>query len=209
MKTLSIKKTSAKEKIVTVALQLFFEHGYKGVSYEMLMSKTGLSKGAIYHHFTSKNELLVSTFSFLAASFDENSKINFEDEISDFKSFKKIFIRLKLEQLSNFKKMIKAESLKSNKLLFFVEALNENKKLIHVVNKIMKQEKLFIEKCLSFIKSNPSLLKGKSLSVWAEILFLLLQGAEAKTFFVEGEVTETNFRKYYAKAFDNFENLLH
>ena len=43
-----------KERIITAAFQLFLENGYKGVGLNDIIEKTGLSKGAIYHHFDSK-----------------------------------------------------------------------------------------------------------------------------------------------------------
>ena len=43
-----------KERIITAAFQLFLENGFKGVGLKNIIEKTGLSKGAIYHHFDSK-----------------------------------------------------------------------------------------------------------------------------------------------------------
>ena len=49
-----------KERIIAAAFQLFLENGYKGVGLKDIIEKTGLSKGAIYHHFESKYAIFVA-----------------------------------------------------------------------------------------------------------------------------------------------------
>jgi AcrR family transcriptional regulator len=41
-----------------IARRLFFARGYDRVSIDDVIAEAGLSKGAFYHHFVSKNELL-------------------------------------------------------------------------------------------------------------------------------------------------------
>ncbi|NME69218.1 TetR/AcrR family transcriptional regulator [Flammeovirga aprica] len=48
----------SKGQIVEVALQLFGDHGMKDVSFNQVIKASGLSKGAVYHHFASKQELI-------------------------------------------------------------------------------------------------------------------------------------------------------
>lgn len=43
--------------IMDTAQRLFMEQGYDGTSMQNIMDETGLSKGAIYHHFSSKEEI--------------------------------------------------------------------------------------------------------------------------------------------------------
>lgn len=45
--------------ILDVAAQLFMEKGYDRTSLQDIIHGTGLSKGAIYHHFASKEEIFV------------------------------------------------------------------------------------------------------------------------------------------------------
>lgn len=47
-----------REGILSVAVEAFNEHGYDATSVGVLASRLGLSKSAIYHHFSSKDELL-------------------------------------------------------------------------------------------------------------------------------------------------------
>lgn len=46
------------ESLLAVAVRLFNERGYDGTSMEDLSRKLGISKSAIYHHVSSKEELL-------------------------------------------------------------------------------------------------------------------------------------------------------
>ena len=46
------------ESLLTVAVTVFNERGYDGTSMEDLAQRLGISKSAIYHHVTSKDELL-------------------------------------------------------------------------------------------------------------------------------------------------------
>ncbi len=47
------------KKILEVSRQLFLEKGYEKATLADIIRETGLSKGAIYHHFASKEEILI------------------------------------------------------------------------------------------------------------------------------------------------------
>ena len=53
-----LKSKRSKDKIIQVALILFSNKGYKETTMADLVAETGLSKGAVYHHFKSKEEIL-------------------------------------------------------------------------------------------------------------------------------------------------------
>lgn len=48
------------QKILDTAERLFIEKGYDRASLQEIIQETGLSKGAIYHHFASKEDILYS-----------------------------------------------------------------------------------------------------------------------------------------------------
>jgi AcrR family transcriptional regulator len=52
------KTIKNKELIIRQAFKLFLQKGYKSVSINDIMNDTNLSKGAIYHHFESKEKIL-------------------------------------------------------------------------------------------------------------------------------------------------------
>lgn len=51
------KEIMSKDNIVKASFALFLEKGYKEVTIRNIMEATSLSKGAIYHHFNSKEEI--------------------------------------------------------------------------------------------------------------------------------------------------------
>jgi AcrR family transcriptional regulator len=44
-------------QLIEVATSLFAEHGYEGTSIEAVLTAAGVSRGALYHHFASKEAL--------------------------------------------------------------------------------------------------------------------------------------------------------
>lgn len=51
-------KNTNRENILSHARRRFFLHGFTGTSVQRILEDTGLSKGAFYHHFASKQALL-------------------------------------------------------------------------------------------------------------------------------------------------------
>ena len=54
------KSERAREAICVAARQLFAEKGYDTTTMQDIVRTSGMSKGAIYHHFSSKQEVLRS-----------------------------------------------------------------------------------------------------------------------------------------------------
>lgn len=52
----------AREVLVQAAHDLFMERDYSLVSTEEILERSGVSRGALYHHFTSKQELFKAVF---------------------------------------------------------------------------------------------------------------------------------------------------
>ena len=44
-------------KIINAAFQEIHKHGYQGMRVDQVLKNTGLKKGALYHHFSSKQDL--------------------------------------------------------------------------------------------------------------------------------------------------------
>ncbi len=81
------KNTSRKEKalktkqnIYLCAEQLFKEHGFYKVSVDAIVEKAGVSKGAFYVHFASKNALIVN----LAADYVKHLDLDYKHFFASF-----------------------------------------------------------------------------------------------------------------------------
>ena len=53
------RRQGTEKKIIQSALELFVRKGYHGTSINNITQKVGLTKGALYSHFSSKGELLL------------------------------------------------------------------------------------------------------------------------------------------------------
>ena len=65
------KGARTREQIVERAAALFNQHGYHGASISDVMKATGLEKGGIYRHFSSKEELALAAFAYAADKMKE------------------------------------------------------------------------------------------------------------------------------------------
>ena len=57
---MEIKEKNTKEKILEEALKLFAQAGYMGTSMNEIASRLGVTKAALYKHYSSKQEILDS-----------------------------------------------------------------------------------------------------------------------------------------------------
>ena len=96
-----------KNKIINCALQLFDEKGFSNVSMEMIAEVSETSIGAIYHYFTSKEEIAAQTLNLL----DEQYRTYFHELLTG-KKYAKLS---PLEKLSNYfvYTIVKSSELKS------------------------------------------------------------------------------------------------
>ncbi|WP_205502969.1 TetR/AcrR family transcriptional regulator [Rufibacter psychrotolerans] len=60
------KAEQTRQLIVARAAELFNQKGFAGTSYQDLMAATGVTKGCLYGHFGSKEELAVVAFEYAA-----------------------------------------------------------------------------------------------------------------------------------------------
>jgi len=59
--------TATRARIIAVATALFTRHGYEGTSIETVLGETGISRGALYHHFSSKDALFMAVLEAIEA----------------------------------------------------------------------------------------------------------------------------------------------
>ncbi len=51
-------KEERMQAIIEAAVEVFLDKGYEGASMEAIAKRAGLTKGGLYHHFNSKDEIL-------------------------------------------------------------------------------------------------------------------------------------------------------
>ena len=57
-----MRQTSVVDDVMTAALELFAEQGYANTSVQQLVETAGVTKGALYHYFQSKDDLLFAIY---------------------------------------------------------------------------------------------------------------------------------------------------
>lgn len=72
--------TNAKEHILNISFSLFLQKSFKEVTMKDIVEKTGLSKGAFYHYFSSKEQVFAEVISYF---FTEIMQTNFDSFSTD------------------------------------------------------------------------------------------------------------------------------
>ncbi|HZR80946.1 MAG TPA: helix-turn-helix domain-containing protein [Candidatus Binatia bacterium] len=62
--------TAAQAPIVEAALVLFAEHGVSGTSLQMIADAIGVTKAAVYHHYKTKDEIVLAVAQVILARLD-------------------------------------------------------------------------------------------------------------------------------------------
>jgi AcrR family transcriptional regulator len=65
------RRSDMREKIQAVALELFAEQGYEKTSLREIADRLHVTKAALYYHFRTKEDIIVSLFDDAIASVDE------------------------------------------------------------------------------------------------------------------------------------------
>lgn len=58
---LAAQSAQTRSRLIETTLQLLAEHNFHRVSLDAIAKQAGVTKGAIYHHFKNKDELLMAT----------------------------------------------------------------------------------------------------------------------------------------------------
>tara|TARA_B100001115_G_C15835794_1_gene417877 strand:- start:1744 stop:2346 length:603 start_codon:yes stop_codon:yes gene_type:complete len=137
-----MSKENSKNQILKAAMKIFVVNGYTNTKMDDIAEEAGFSKGAVYHHFSSKNELFFSLIDYWEASFlpkfysknySDVSLVNVLKELasevaSNFKNKKYLFLaELEIWALSNRDSKVRERTKKLyNKMLSHLEKIFSN-----------------------------------------------------------------------------------
>ncbi len=84
-----IQAEETKARIYAAAQELIKQHGYEGTSVQMICRRARISKGAFYHHFSGKADLIVEGYSICDRYFEDHvagklKAVKAEDKIAEF-----------------------------------------------------------------------------------------------------------------------------
>ncbi len=72
-----MKTSSKREKLLQTAIKLFMKNGFHAVTVDAISEKAGITKKTLYHHFKSKEELILSALRYR----DERFRNDFMREV--------------------------------------------------------------------------------------------------------------------------------
>jgi len=107
MKLREIQSLETKQKIFSTALSLFDEKGYDNVTINDICRQIGLTKGAFYHHFNSKSDILIMKY-----KFNENTLLKYYHSISTDKPLQKL--EKVINRFIDYPKITSLEEMKSS-----------------------------------------------------------------------------------------------
>ena len=91
------KGQRTRQKIIDCALELFASHGYAGTSMNDIIERLGISKGSVYWHFKSKEEIFVEvvadSYSQWLAILDRELE-DIDDPIEKIRKYSELFINV-------------------------------------------------------------------------------------------------------------------
>ena len=90
-----------KEKIFDTAVDLFAEMGYDGVSIRDIARAVGITEGAVYKHYPSKEAILDSIFAYVESRIYPQAPAMSMDAMIDSLSFEEIFSSMPLAMIAD------------------------------------------------------------------------------------------------------------
>jgi len=120
-----------KNELLDVAQKLFYQKGYDNTTIEDVLNIAGVSKGALYYHFRSKEEILDS----LMVRMSEKIRAEIEPIIND----PSLGVLQKLKKTYSASWGIKKENISLSKIYLEVIFKDENIRLRHKLNTMARQ----------------------------------------------------------------------
>ena len=133
-----MSKENSKNQILKAALKIFVVNGYSNTKMDDIAEEAGFSKGAVYHHFSSKDDLFFSLIDYWETSFLPKFYSNNYSNVS----LVKVLKELASEVASNFK---------NKKYLFLAEL--EIWALSNRDSKVRERTKKLYNKMLSHLEN--------------------------------------------------------
>lgn len=115
-----------RDQILATAFRLFFEKGYKEVTMSQLVEATGLSKGAFYHYFSSKEELYKVTLEKYIDSYLDSFSLDYDEKLTLRENLVRLFSRFAYITTELKDSLHSMEFGMANYLLFLQEAMKKD-----------------------------------------------------------------------------------
>jgi len=116
--------SDSKEYIVLIASRLFLQKSFKEVTMKELVEKTGLSKGAFYHYFKSKEQIFFESLDFFHKALQRDYNSYSKDSLNQFyNDYINDTIRLTRKYIKHFENEFSESLLTINYFALIFDAL--------------------------------------------------------------------------------------
>jgi TetR/AcrR family transcriptional regulator, transcriptional repressor for nem operon len=166
-----------KQLILKQAFALFLSLSYKEVTIKRILDATGISKGAFYHHFGSKEELFTSVIEqfFFAAASDDNF---LPSPDSGFIENMDLYIDNKEKAFAYFNEYLGIENKEINFFMFIAQAIRYLPEVKEKVILFMDSERQTLLRIMELAINNGELRSDLDINWIAELLMVAFDGTE-------------------------------
>jgi AcrR family transcriptional regulator len=155
-----------RQKIIQAAHGLFIHYGYDHVSLRQIADEAGLTKGGIYHHFESKEELLREVMSLVASQMDSWVDITTHEDQGTRENLRSIIITAAPMVDTYFRSLPGEEGIGHYRLLF--DALS---RFPHMREQFVQSSSRFISKMEDFLESGRARGEIEAVVDWETVAF--------------------------------------
>jgi len=169
--------SDSKEYIVLIASRLFLQKSYKEVTMKELVEKTGMSKGAFYHYFKSKEEIFFESLKFfhnaLERDFGSYSQISLKKFYNDYLNET---IHMTRKYFKNFENESSECVITINHFSLVFDALRQFPEYKRKIEEVYKSELSFWIQIIKTARSNGEIKTSVSDVKTAEMFIYLSDG---------------------------------
>ena len=134
---------TTKDKLLEVAFKEFLIHSYKDVTLSHLVEELGLTKGAFYHYFESKQDLFTQVVDFYLVRISDFRSVSYDDSLNFVDNILKL-VDISLELFNQIKRSFMEEVNDLNYYNFLLDATKYYPDFIRSINEQHKKRELEI-----------------------------------------------------------------
>ncbi len=192
--------TSTRDHIILVAFKLFLRSNYRDVTINDLVEESGLSRGAFYHYFSSKQDLFVATVDWL---FEQLSKgMISPDGSTSLRTFFFDHMTWQDTRLVEFVQLTGCKDMGVNLYKFVFNAVEYYPGFMPMVQKIQDNERDMWRKAIRDAQARGEIRRDISADIIARHISVMLDGIGVQAMFngrpnQMNEWAEELFEQYY------------
>jgi len=196
--------TSTKEHILFTALKLILKKGYGNVTMSELVAASGMSKGAFYHYFNSKDQIYFDTLEKYFFSYMSSFDLTYNKAESFESNLLRVF-NLFIEFAKEIENLIGSEN---HMISYYQTILDGAIRSDEIKEKMTKYYEFWVQRISGWIdiaQSNDEIRKDLNSEVLSKHICSLMEGIMIIYSF---QNLEKNLEKYFNEIFYQFLELI-